>query len=108
MNENQVCAAEQLSNWQRRSRCVQRLVGRLRYWIFLNVWCRHLYRPTMRLLHRYNLHYAPASPLSPRYGKRDHWCQWCGLRGNTWTHDPDAPLSPNVRVSASGGDKSTT
>lgn len=29
MNENQVCAAEQLSNWQRRSRCVQRVVRTL-------------------------------------------------------------------------------
>jgi len=70
------------------------LVGRARRWVLLNVWCSHLYRPAMRLLHRFNLHYAPPSPMSPQYGKRDHWCQWCGLRGNTWTHDPDAPLMP--------------
>jgi hypothetical protein len=97
MNEN-LCAAEQLSNWKRGSRCVQRLVGRLRYWIFLNVWCRHLYRPTMHLLHRYNLHYAPPNSLNPRYGAQDHWCQWCGLRGTTWKYDPDGPLSPNDKL----------
>jgi len=43
----------------------------------------------MRVLHRFNLHYAPVSPMSPRYGKRDHWCRWCGLRGNTWTDGPE-------------------
>ena len=90
--ENQCVAAEQLSNRQRASRFVRRLVYPIQRWIFLYVWCRHLYRPTMRLLHRYNLHYAPASPLSPRYGVRDHWCQWCGLRGTTWTYDPNTPL----------------
>jgi hypothetical protein len=36
-----------------------------------------LYRPLMRLAHRYHWHYAP--PIHP---ERDEvlWCQWCGLR----------------------------
>jgi hypothetical protein len=61
-------------------------------WVYLKIWCRRFYRPTMRLLHKFNLHYAPPSPMSPRYGKQEHWCQWCGLRGTRWTHDPKAPL----------------
>lgn len=59
---------------------------------FHNMWCRTLYRPVMRLMHRFNLHYAPPSPMSPIYGERDHWCQWCGLRGKTWRVDPNAGL----------------
>ena len=66
---------------------------RLQRWAYLNIWCRHFYRPVMRLMHRFNLHHAPPSQLSPPYGKRDHWCQWCGLRGHTWTYDPNAPLN---------------
>jgi hypothetical protein len=89
MNENQEGAAEQLSNWKRDIRCVQRLLWRLRYWLFLNVWCRHLYRPTMKILHLFHLHYMP--PMTRMIGQpaweRDHWCQWCGLRGKTIGHD---------------------
>ena len=77
----------------RRPGVIRRLILRARRWIFLNIWCSHLYQPTSRLLHRFNLHYAPPSPMSPRYGKRNHWCQWCGLRGSTWTYDPEATLS---------------
>ena len=69
-------------------RLVRRFWAGLCRWCFLNIWCRHCYRHVMRLLHRFNLHYAPPSMMSPRYGQRDHWCQWCGLRGHTWTHDP--------------------
>ena len=61
-------------------------------WMFLNIWCRHFYRPVMRFAHRYNWHYAPVSSMSPEYGKRDHWCQWCGLRGTTLKIDPNEPL----------------
>jgi hypothetical protein len=67
----------------------------LRRWMFLNIWCRHLYRPVMRLSHRFNWHYAPPSPLNPPYGEQPHWCQWCGLRGTTWKIDPNSPLSIN-------------
>lgn len=31
---------------------IPKLVGRARRWAFLNVWCRHLYRPTLRLTFR--------------------------------------------------------
>lgn len=83
----------------RSSGLVRRFWNGLCRWCFLKIWCRHCYRHVMRLLHCFNLHYAPPSMMSPRYGQRDHWCQWCGLRGHTWTHDPNAPLSPNVRIS---------
>jgi hypothetical protein len=92
MNEDRACAAIKLSRWQRSSVYVHKLVRRLRRWIFINVWCLHLYRPAMRLMHRYNLHYAPATLVSTRYGKRDLWCQWCGLRGNVWGNDPEKPV----------------
>ena len=69
------------------------LIARYRHsvkrFLFLYVWCRWFYRPTMRLLHRFDLHYAPPNPLSPAYGHRDHWCQWCGLRGTTYRWDPN-------------------
>jgi hypothetical protein len=88
------------------ARWLWRLVGRIRYWMFLNVWCRHLYRPTMRVMHRFNLHYAPPSPMNPRFGEQHHWCQWCGLRGTTYKYDPAAPLrvlTPNITMSQPGG-----
>lgn len=45
-----------------------------------------LYRFSNKLIHRFNLHYAP--PCGP--SKTDssfmesnhHWCMWCGLRGD--------------------------
>jgi len=70
------------------------LVESVKRWMFLNIWCSHLYRPAMRLLHRFNLHYAPPSPMSPKYGRQNHWCQWCGLHGMTWKYDPTEPLMP--------------
>lgn len=59
-------------------------------WLYLNIWCKHLYRHVMRLMHRFDLHYCP--PYNRNYGKREHWCQWCGLRGNTWVIDTKVPL----------------
>lgn len=56
----------------------------MKRWLFLNIWCRYLYRPTMRLLHRFNLHYAPPTPMTLHKEERHHWCQWCGLRGDVY------------------------
>lgn len=40
---------------------------------------RFLYRPLMRLAHRYNWHYAPViGPFED--GATQRWCQWCGFR----------------------------
>ena len=36
-----------------------------------------LYRPLMRLAHRFNWHYAP--PIYPE-GDTHLWCKWCGFR----------------------------
>lgn len=46
------------------------------------VYYRTAYRPLMRLMHRYNLHYAPPSYPQGDDGYVDKvlWCQWCGLR----------------------------
>lgn len=55
------------------------------FWIYVNVWCRHFYRHVMRLLHKFNLHYAPPifmEKFEPNKPYRQHWCQWCGLRGD--------------------------
>lgn len=50
------------------------------WWLFAGT----LYRPVSRLMHRFNLHYAP--PAGPAHGDnyclQQHWCQWCGLRGD--------------------------
>lgn len=58
---------------------------RIQMWLYLHVWCRHLYRPTMKVMHRFNLHYAPPNGLPDEPGKKNHWCQWCGLRGTTFS-----------------------
>ena len=67
----------------------------LRRWLYLNIWCRHCYRHVMKLMHRFNLHYAPPTPLNPKYGEIQHWCQWCGLRGSTYKPDPTNGLKTN-------------
>jgi hypothetical protein len=45
-------------------------MSRVLYWL-------RLYRPLMRLAHRFHWHYAP--PLYPD-GDTILWCQWCGFR----------------------------
>lgn len=52
----------------------------------------HLYRHVMRFAHRHNWHYAPPNMLQDDPVKVHHWCQWCGLRGDTIKYDPDQPL----------------
>lgn len=47
----------------------------------------------MRISHKFNIHYAPPSEMSPQYGERHHWCQWCGLHGTTYKCDPDESLT---------------
>lgn len=40
------------------------------------------YRTISRVLHYFDLHYAPLShPIMPD-GDRQRWCQWCGFRMN--------------------------
>ena len=41
------------------------------------VFYRLLYRPLIRLAHRFHWHYAP--PVYPD-GDTMLWCQWCGFR----------------------------
>lgn len=52
------------------------------------------YRPFMRFIHKHGFHYAPKQhmpvPHKTKIGLDGkpviewyHWCQWCGLRGNT-------------------------
>lgn len=37
-----------------------------------------LYRPLMRLSHRFNWHHMKVCHLED--GATMHWCQWCGVR----------------------------
>lgn len=81
-------------------RSLQRVVRRWVWEQILTLFRRHLYRHVMRVAHRYNWHYAPPRGLmeGEKYdGHKHHWCQWCGLRGDTldYEHFKDAPLSPN-------------
>lgn len=71
----------------------RRVVGAVKYWLFLNIWCRHLYRHVMRFMHRFNIHHAQPSPMNPQFGKQEHWCQWCGLRGTTYKPDPSKGIN---------------
>lgn len=63
----------------------------IKRWLYLYLWCRYLYRPAMRLAHRYNWHYAPPNTFDLYGGERNHWCQWCGLRGKTLGYDQNSP-----------------
>ena len=40
--------------------------------------CYLPYRPLMRLLHRFDLHYAPKKLMAD--GSIVRWCEWCGMR----------------------------
>lgn len=46
---------------------------------------RFLYRPIMRLLHRFDLHYAPPHNVEGDIVLR---CAWCGLTYTKPKHDP--------------------
>lgn len=69
----------------------RRVYNQISRWVFLNIWCSWLYRPTMKILHYFNIHYTPPLQIYngelQKHGKKDHWCQWCGLRGSTWILD---------------------
>jgi hypothetical protein len=57
-------------------------------------WLSYLYRPTSRLLHRFNLHYMRPMPIIER-DRQQFWCEWCGLRDTKYIGPPmigkDAP-----------------
>lgn len=78
-------------NTPRWKRKLRHAIHEVRFQIKLFVWHRHLYRPVMKLAHRFNWHHAPPSPLADENGVRHHWCQWCGLRGTTYTNGPTPP-----------------
>jgi hypothetical protein len=82
---SEACAAP--TPLKRKRHPLRKFIGCCRCWMYLNIWCRHLYRPTMRIMHKMNLHHAPPSQITndERRGERNHWCQWCGLRGTTYT-----------------------
>jgi hypothetical protein len=44
-------------------------------WIYYRI----LYRPLMRLAHRFNWHHCDVLMPTPYEGVL-HWCHWCGLR----------------------------
>ena len=86
-DQDNVSRSEQLTVSQIAVRKMIGLLNSFKRWMFLNVWCSRLYRPTMRTLHYFNLHYAPPSQTQMSlYGERDHWCQWCGLRGTSYRY----------------------
>lgn len=60
-------------------------------WLYLKIWCRIMYRHVMRLIHKFGLHYAPAQK-GTKSGEREHWCEWCGLRGKSWVYDPNKSI----------------
>lgn len=47
-------------------------------WRTYLLYCSTLYRPHMRLIHRYGKHWF--TRLHPIDGPRMDWCQWCGER----------------------------
>lgn len=70
--------AETADQLRRRKR--REFVARIRWYIYL-AYCRTLYRPLMRTIHR--IGWCQMTPMPqidagpPRY-----WCQWCGMRGS--------------------------
>lgn len=67
--------------------------NKISYFLFLNVWCRFCYRPCMKILHKFNLHYMPPSPMDKykKFGKIYHKCDWCGLSGYTIRYENNIP-----------------
>jgi len=73
-------------------------------WVYVYIWCRYCYGHVMRLLHKFNLHYAPPVYMDPFFMKkseqnnpyRQHWCQWCGLRGDVWNSKIKLDVSDNI------------
>jgi len=54
-------------------------------------WYSTLYRPTMRWMHRHDLHHAPIlGPCEPGGGYQ-RWCHWCGMR-QSYSYDPRLPI----------------
>ena len=67
-------------------------------WVYLYIWCRYCYRHVMRLLHKFNLHYAPPifmEKFEQNNPYREHWCKWCGLRGDVWNSKIKIDYSSN-------------
>ncbi len=61
----------------------------------MKLWWRYLYRPLMKLAHRYNWHYTHTMYLD---GDKILWCQWCGLRGKAIDYDnPSTVLACDVK-----------
>ena len=58
--------------------------------LYLYIWLSYFYRPIMRLMHKFNLHYTTVIDIyeideqelfGQHYVTKHLWCQWCGLRG---------------------------
>lgn len=45
----------------------------------LTIYYRTLYRPVMRLAHKFGWHHMKTSRPYPDRGVL-HWCHWCGVR----------------------------
>lgn len=64
--------------WLREEREAVRVLG---FWYV--IWCLTLYRPVMKLAHRWGWHYT-GKPIGPfEDGSTQLWCKWCGLRQTT-------------------------
>lgn len=90
--ENQACDAGEFyrPSWSRRT------WEGLRRWVFLHVWLAHCYRPVMKALHRFNLHYMAPRMIwdedDRKYGRRHYHCDWCGLTGTKKIYERDSIL----------------
>ena len=47
--------------------------------VYLHVYCRHIYRHLMRLIHRFG--WCSMKRMHSIDGPVHYWCQWCGMRG---------------------------
>lgn len=90
MNQEHACC-QALPEKPSLRRFLKRYWGAVKTWLYLNIWCRYCYRHVMRFAHRYNWHYAPPGYLRDTPNQNNHWCQWCGLRGTTYTNNDKLP-----------------
>lgn len=51
----------------------------LRRWVFLNIYCRHIYRFHMKFIHNFGWHRF-TKLMHIQDGQPQWWCQWCGER----------------------------
>ena len=65
-------------------------------WIFLNIYCRHIYQPHMKIIHHFGWHWF-TKLMHIQGGQPQWWCQWCGEKHIIYHRGlSEPPYQPNA------------